>query len=125
MCRRQPTARWRELAYLIVLFCIVSGGVVFVVRDWYAKGMDSRHAEDVRWANFERRLSEDSTFRNVKINVTDRKNVYWASGTLATEADRKRLDQLAAECGIVDRQLDGPFVHSVSLTVESPNPDRQ
>jgi hypothetical protein len=116
--RRMPTARWRGFAFIVALLCVVSGGVVFVVRDWYAKGMDRLHAEDVKWANFERRMRDDPAFKKVKINVTNRKNVYWASGTLPTVADRVRLDQLAEECGIVGRQLDGPFVHSISLTVE-------
>ena len=119
--RRWPNVRPRELVYLAVLVCIGSGGIVFVVRDWYDKGLQHRHAEDLQWAEFERLLRRDPAFRNVKINLTDRKHIYWASGTIETEADLDRLRSLAAECGIEGR-IDGPFVHSVSLKARVPNP---
>jgi hypothetical protein len=116
--RRWPAVHVRELAFLAVLFCVASGGIVFVVRDWYAKGMDELHAEDMKWTEFQRLLRRDRTFQDVKINL-NRKHFYWASGTVASEADLDRLKSLASRCGIEGR-IDGPFVHSVSLTVRAP-----
>jgi len=109
----------REFAFLAVAFCVASGGIVLVVRDWYAKGMDERHAEDVKWAEFERLVRRDAAFQDVKINLTRRKHIYWASGTVASEADLDRLKSLASRCGI-ERNIDGPFAHSVSVTVRAP-----
>ena len=115
--RRWPAVRGREFAFLAILFCVASGGSIFVVRAWYADDLDRDHAEDVRWAEFERRLRRDPAFRDVQIHKSERKNVHWASGAVDSEADLARLQSLAAECGIEGRRLDGPFLHSVSLTV--------
>src|SRR5437867_2998970 len=60
--RRWPAVRGRELVFLATLFCAVSGGGIFVVRAWYDDGLDRDHAEDVRWAEFERRLRRDAAF---------------------------------------------------------------
>src|SRR4029077_12402566 len=49
---RRPVVRGRELLYLAVLFGVAAGGGAFVVRAWYADGLDRDHAEDVRWAEF-------------------------------------------------------------------------
>jgi hypothetical protein len=70
----------------------------------------------VRWAEFERRLRLDPAFRDVQVHKSERKNIHWASGTVDSETDLTRLRSLAAECGIEGR-LDGPYMHSVSLTV--------
>lgn len=118
--RRWPAVRGRELAFFALSLAISCGGVAYVVRDWYEAGMDRYHAEDVRWAEFERRIGRDPAFRDVRINMTDRKNIYWASGTVASESELDRLKSLASRCGI-ERRLDGPFAHSVSLTVGPPN----
>ena len=114
---RWPAVRRRELVFLAVLLCAAAGGGSFVVRAWYADGLDRDHAEDMRWAEFERRFRRDPAFREVQVHKSERKNVHWASGTVETEADLARLHSLAAECGIEGRRLDGPFVQSVSLTV--------
>jgi hypothetical protein len=121
--RRWPGVRGRELAFLALLLAISCGGVAYVVRDWYETGMDRYHAEDERWAEFERLLRRDPALRDVRINLTDRYHIYWASGTVASEAELDRLKSLASRCGI-DRRLDGPYAHSVSLTVGSSNGTR-
>src|SRR4051794_14030794 len=59
LCRRWPAVHGRELVFLAVLFCVASGGIVFLVRGWYANGMDREHAEDVKWAEFEGLLRRD------------------------------------------------------------------
>lgn len=121
--RRWPGVRGRELAFLGVLFSVAAGGSAYVVRAWYADGLDRDHAEDVRWAEFERRFRRDPAFRDVQVHKSERKNVHWASGAVNSEADLARLQSLAAECGIEGRRLDGPFVHSVSLTVRGRGTD--
>lgn len=115
--RRRLTVRRRELAYLAVLSCAALAAAVFVVHNWYDAGMDRRHAEDVRWAEFGRLVRHDPAFQNVWIRVTTRKQIYWVEGTVASKADLDRLKSLAADCGIARERLDGPYVHSTSLTV--------
>jgi hypothetical protein len=121
--RRWPAVSSRELTFLTIVLCVALGGVAFVTWDWYDTGMDRFHAEDVKWAEFERLIRQDSAFRDVSINVS-RKNTYWASGTVASKADLDRLASLASQCGIKQR-LNGPFVHSVSLTVRTSDRARQ
>jgi hypothetical protein len=116
LCRRWPAGRSRELAYLAILFGVASVGGTFVVRVWYADGLDGDHAKDVQWTAFERRLRRDPAFRDVQVHKSERKNIHWASGTVESQADLARLRSLAAECGI-DGPLDGPYAQSVSLTV--------
>jgi hypothetical protein len=122
--RRWPAVRGRELAFLAILLCVSSAGTVFVVWDWYATGMDRYHAEDVKWTEFEQLIRRDAALRDVRVNLTRRKHIYWASGTVASEADLDRLKSLASQCGI-GGQLDGPFAHSVSLTVRTPDREGQ
>ena len=114
---RWPAVRSRELVFLAALLCVASGGGAYVVRAWYAHGLDRDHAEDMRWAEFERRFHQNPAFHDVQVHKSERKNIHWASGLVDSEADLTRLEALAAECGIEGRRLDGPFVHSVSLTV--------
>jgi hypothetical protein len=112
---RWPTVRGREVAYLAVLFCVAVGAMVFVVRGWYDTGMDQRHAEDVRWAEFGRLMRRDPAFRNVEITLTHRKHIYYVEGTVASQADLDRLKSLALSCGIKRERLDGPYTNSVSI----------
>jgi hypothetical protein len=72
------------------------------------------------WTEFERLMRRDPAFRNVKINLTDRNHIYWASGTVSSQADLDRLRSPASRSGI-DRRIDGPFEHSASLTVKAPD----
>ena len=66
-------------------------------------GLDRDYAEDVRWAEFKTRLRQDPAFWDVRVNKSERKDIHWASGTVASEADLDRLRSLAAECGIERR----------------------
>lgn len=117
LCCQWPAVRGRDLGVVALLFCVVSGGGMLVVRDWYRDGIDLYHAEDLRWAEFERRFRQDRAFADVQVHKTERKEIHWASGSVASQTDLDRLITLAAECGIKDRRLDGPYVHSVSLRV--------
>jgi hypothetical protein len=115
--RRWLTVRRREVVYLAILCCAAFGAIFFVVRDWYDKGMDHSHAEDIQWAKFEQLLRRDQAFRNVVIKLTDRKHIYWVEGTVSSEEDLNRLRSLAFSCGIKQERLDGPYVYSISLRV--------
>jgi hypothetical protein len=115
--RRWLTVRGREIVYLVILCCTAVGAVIFVVRDWYDKGMDRSYAEDVQWTKFEHLLRRDQAFRNVTIKLTDRKHIYWVEGTVASEEDLDRLRSLACSCGIKRERLDGPYVDSISLRI--------
>jgi len=117
LCSRWPAVRGRELAFLAILFCAVGGGSIFVVRAWYTDGLYERYAEDLRWAEFERRLRRDPSFCDVQVHLSELKNIHWASGEFDSDADLARLYSLATDCGIKKRRLDRPFVHSVTLTV--------
>ncbi len=119
--RRWPAVRGTDLVRLFLLLAIASGAEVFVVRDWIDKGMDRQHAEDLMWAEFGVALRRDPAFKNVEIKKSLRKDIYWVSGTVDTEADLERLRSLATRCGISRRRLDGPFQHSVSLIVDGSN----
>lgn len=116
LCRRWPAIRLRELALLACLFLAAAGAGVFMVQSWYAAGFDRDHAEDMRWAEFERRMRLDPAFRDVTVHESVRKNVHWVSGVLDSESDLARLKAMAIECGI-EQGLEGPFQENKSLSV--------
>ncbi len=116
MVGRGPAVRVREYVFLAILVACVLFFWVFVVQGAYANGAHLIHAEDVRWSTFERRFSQDPAFRFIHIHELTPKNIHWASGTVATEADLARLKALAVECGI-EGGIDGPKVDSVSVTI--------
>jgi hypothetical protein len=120
LSRRWSAVTVRDLTFLTIVLSVALGGAAFVVWDWYATGMDRDHAEDVKWTEFERVIRRDSAFKDVRINLQDRKHFHWASGTVASEADLDRLVSLASQCGI-EQRLDGPFVHSRSVNVRPAN----
>jgi hypothetical protein len=107
----------REFAFLTLLLIVAAGGVVGVVRNWYETGMDDRHTEDLKWAKFGQALRKDPSFREVEIQTTEPKHIYWVRGTVTSEADLIRLNSLAIENGITGR-LDGPFVSDVSISIK-------
>ena len=123
MRHRWPTVRARELALLAFLMIFAAGSSIGVVQNWYATGMDRRHAEDLQFAEFGRALSKDPLFRDIKIHLTDGKNIHWVSGTVASKADLDRLNALANRCGISGR-LDGPSAYSVSIEIEAGSESR-
>lgn len=108
--RRWPAEWTRDLAYLAILLCLVLAVVVLAIRD-------VAHREGVKWAKFEGLIRQDPAFRNVRIRVTDLKDIHWAEGTVTSEEDLARLRLLASRCGI-NQRLDGPYQYSVSLTVD-------
>jgi hypothetical protein len=72
-------------------------------------------AEDLCWVNFKQQLFKDPDFWGVRVRYF--RHVYWVEGSLKSEADLERLIALARQCGIEERRLDGPYVHSVSITI--------
>lgn len=115
--RRWPAVPGRELTFLLILFCAAAGGSAFVVRAWYAAGLDRRHADDVRWTEFERRMRRDSAFQDIQVHKPERKNIHWASGAVDSEADLAGLHSLAAECGIERKRLDKTYVNGLRQSV--------
>lgn len=113
--RRSPSARPRELAFLVVLVCAAVGSSAFVTREWYASGFAERHLEDLQWSRFESAFRRDPAYRNL-VTEWNHKSRYYVEGEVATEADLERLCKLAKQHN-VRWPLDGPFAHSKSLTV--------
>jgi hypothetical protein len=116
MVWRGPAVRAREYVFLAILVACVLSLWVFLVQGAFANGAHHRYAEDVRWSTFERRCSQDPAFRFIQVHELTPKNIHWASGTVATEADLARLKALAAECGI-ELRIDRPNARSVSITI--------
>ena len=71
--------------------------------------------EEICWNQFERAIHNDPAFRELTVNYF--RGVHWVKGSLNTEQDLDRLISLAEKCGIRDRPLDGPYVHSISITI--------
>ncbi|MGL5094010.1 MAG: hypothetical protein ACRDD1_00375, partial [Planctomycetia bacterium] len=71
---RWPAVRGREFVFFAVLFCVAAGTSWFAVQAWYTAGLDRYHAEDMKWAKFDRRLRRDPAFREVEIEKSVRKN---------------------------------------------------
>jgi hypothetical protein len=118
--------RHRERDRIYVAIACILGACVFVAQAMYAHSqrkrpynavLESRREEDAQWDEFKKLISRDPSFRDVKISLTDRKHIYWASGTVPSDDDLERLKLLAYQCGIKGRRLDGPMAYSVSLTV--------
>ncbi len=114
---RQAAVKRTEITMLAVLFFATIGGSASIWRESARNGWDRYHADDLRWAEFKRRLREEPAFRDIRVEKTLRKNIYWAEGEVDSESDLVRLLSLASECGISRQRLDGPYAHSVSLTV--------
>jgi len=73
------------------------------------------------WDRIEKEFRKDSKFQNIKIVSTERKKIYFVSGTLEFETDLYRLIALANECGINRGHLDGPYEDSISITIPGTN----
>ena len=76
-----------------------------------------RDPGEVSWEKFGQELRKDPAFQNVKVVLTERKHIHYVSGTLKSESDLDRLKALAQKCGIFPRDLDGPYAHSISITI--------
>lgn len=108
--------RWQLLLFALVAFTVTLV-VAIAVCDRLGQYRSPYYVEDVAWGKFKKALQKDPAFKDVSINMTKRKHIHWASGTVPSHADLDRLKLLAAECGISDRRLDGPYAHSVSLFI--------
>jgi hypothetical protein len=105
---------------------LLLGRTVGVVQSWYAKGLHHHPGEwkftqppseeDKSWTELKQELKKDRSFRNLKVNLTTNKHIYWVSGDVASESDYDRLIVLSAKCGIKGRNLDGPYAHSISIS---------
>ena len=97
--------------------CVYLAFVVFIVFSVVTRHdrAPNDSEEDLCWSNFKYELTKDPSFRGITIRYF--RSVYWVEGSLKSEADLERLIALAHACGINDRRLDGPYVHSVSITI--------
>lgn len=112
----------------IALF--VGFGVWTLIQSWYSAGYHLRpegwvlyhppSQEDLDWKAFGLAFAKDPAFRG--LNMQHFRGVYWLSGSLKNEAELDRLLELAKLHGIKDRRLDGPYGHSISITI--PNTSR-
>jgi len=71
--------------------------------------------DDKRWAKFQREISSEPAF--AKLRIESHKGVHWVEGRLRSTAELERLVAIAGNCGIRDRQLDGPYRHSTSIII--------
>lgn len=115
-CRWHAVSR-KDVATLVVLLLAAMGVSASVAREARRNFWNKYHTDDLRWAEFERRFRQDAAFREVRACKTVRKNIHWAEGKVDGENDLIRLRALAVECGITRERLDGPYAHSVSLSV--------
>jgi len=88
---RLRTVSGREFTYLLILAILVSCGGALVIRNWYDNGMDSQHAEDMRFDEFARLARSDPAFHNIDFSLTNYKGRYVIRGTVASQADLERF----------------------------------
>lgn len=93
---RLYASRMRDFVFLAIASVAALAASTLLVQSWYAAGMHRRHAEDVEYAAFSRRLRQDPRFDDVELFVSG-KHVFWMRGTVAEEADLLRLRRLAAQ----------------------------
>jgi hypothetical protein len=122
--------RWKSLKpgdwlALVLLLAVTIEGAFLFSRGWYEAGWHYRRGEwtfftpkseeDRAWDEFSRVLHKEPGFRF----ITHRRfrGVNWLKGSLESEADLERLIELAKKCGIKDEHLDGPYQHSISITI--------
>lgn len=130
--------RWQRVNALdfvplgLVVF-VACFGVYAIVQSWYVAGYHQRadgwalnqppSQEDFDWEEFVRAFAKDPSFRGLRIKHF--RGTYWLSGSLNTESDLERLIELANKHRIKDRRLDGPYVHSISITIPGTNRARR
>ena len=120
---------WGALALLLIAMTVAS--IAFVDR-WYKSGWHYRpgtwtfltpQSEDDRnWDAFVREMRRESAFGQLKSYRW--KGVNWLEGTIQSLADLDRLTALARKCGIEDGRLDGPYQHSISITIPGTTRDK-
>ena len=95
MFSRWQSLRRQEFAFLFTVGIVAFGATGGLVWNWYDKGMDLRHAKDVEFIEFGRRLQKDPAFRDVELLVSPKE--FWMRGTVTSDADLDRLRSLAAQ----------------------------
>ena len=120
---------WRLLLLVSTVSTVATSG--FVNR-WYESGWHYRPGtwtfntppsqKDLTWNEFKKELRKDPTFKN--ITPYDSRGVYWLEGSLKSEADLDRMITLAKKCEINRERLDGPYQHSISITIPGTNRSR-
>jgi len=113
---------WGALALLLVAMTLAT---IVLVDRWYKSGWHYRPGtwtfvtpqseEDRNWDAFLREVRKEPAFKRIKSRRF--RGVNWLEGTLESMADLDRLIALARKCGINDRRLDGPYRHSISITI--------
>ena len=103
LCFRRSSVRGSEVVYLTLLTVFVLGTSGGLIRWSYHNGGDRAHAQDVRFAELTRLVREDPAFGNIELFPGGKygPEVY---GTVASQADRDRLESLVKRHGFA---LDG------------------
>ena len=98
--RARPAAGGRNLTLIIALAIIVGAASTAVIRSWYAAGIDRRHAEDIEFDNFVRKVRNDHSFETVDLFVSP-KHIFYLRGAVASDNDLSRLRTLAGTCRVI------------------------
>ena len=109
ICRRWPEVRGREFAFLLVLIAFVFAGGVFTIRGWYDKCVDLHHAQDVKFEELSRVVSENPTYCNIKLARVPFKTfspIYQIQGTVASQTDLEHFRSLCDGHGLSFRPED-------------------
>ena len=95
--------RKRDFMYLAAVTLMVCVSLLYLHGAWYRSCIDLTHAEDVRWAKFERALHKDPAFEKVEVDsIMSHKFGYSIRGSVPTESDLERLQGLLLEYSIED-----------------------
>lgn len=122
--RRWNSVRVSDCVSLVLLLMLSTAGTGLVVRHWFRSGYHLPPSEeDQNWDKFGRELRKDRRFRNITHHRF--RGVNWLKGSLQSEEDLEHLVELAKNCGIEDRRLDGPYQHSISITIPGTNRARE
>lgn len=112
LCFRRTSVRASEVLYLALLTIFVLGASGYLVQWSYRNGGDKAHARDVRFAELTGLVRNDPAFSNIELFPGGKQGpeVY---GTVASQADRDRLESLVKRHGFA---LDGVDIAGDSAT---------
>jgi hypothetical protein len=98
---RQRPARQIEMGYLLLLLLLVFLGGAYVVSYWHDIGLDRIHSCELKFPEFTRAVRADPAFSDIHFAQIPSKGIYQISGTVASQADLKRLESLAERYGFL------------------------
>jgi hypothetical protein len=79
--------------------------------------------EELCWVRFEQVARRDPAFKFLKFRYF--RGVHWIEGTLKDEVELDQLIALARTCDITRERLDGPYKHSISITIPRTNRSKE